>query len=310
VRRHRVSIVVGLLSILSPGFTLYGDAAEVRVEDSVLDVTLGTTLPENLTEEQVLSWVKTSAEAVAAYCGRFPVPRVRIGIRVTELRKPVSGVTYGGRVPSIRVSLGPRAGAKDLQEDWVLTHEMFHLAFPNLTSDDSWAEEGLSTYAEPVARVRAGGMPEKQMWSEMMDGAPKGLAGPGDPGLHGTDEWGRTYWGGAVFWLLADIGIREATRNRRGLEHAVRGILDAGGDIRARWTLLRTLRVGDEAVGGTVLSDLYAQLGAKRGEVDLADLWRRLGLQRRAGRLVYDDEAPLASVRRGIVEGAARQARR
>jgi hypothetical protein len=310
VRLHRISIAVGLVSILWAGFAPRGESAEVRVEDSVLDVRLPTSLPENLTEKQVLDWVKTSAEAVAAYCGRFPVPRVRVGIRVTDLRKPVSGVTHGGRVPSIRLSLGPGALGKDLQEDWVLTHEMFHLAFPDLTSDDSWAEEGLSTYAEPVARVRAGGMPEKRMWAEMMDGAPKGLPGPRDPGLHGTDEWGRTYWGGAVFWLLADIGIREATQNRRGLEQALRGILDAGGDIRARWTLLRTLRVGDEAVGGTVLSDLYAQLGAKRGEVDLAELWRRLGLQRRAGRLVYNEGAPLASVRRGIVEGAARQAQR
>ena len=102
---------------------------------------------------------------------------------------------------------------------------MLHLGFPDLTTDDSWAEEGLSTYAEPLARARVGLVREEGIWSDLVDGLPKGLPHRGDPGLHGTSDWGRTYWGGALFWLTADLRIREATRNRQGLPDALQAIL-------------------------------------------------------------------------------------
>jgi predicted metalloprotease with PDZ domain len=210
-------------------------------------------------------------------------------------------VTYGGRPPSIRINVGRAAGEKDLRDDWTLTHEMVHLGFPNLTSDDHWAEEGLATYVEPLARARRGTLSEDKVWSDLMEGLPKGMPQRENRGLHGTKEWGRTYWGGALFWLLADMRIREQTRNRRGLPDALDGILDGGGDIRVRWDLQRTLAVADKAVGLTVLSNLYREMGTKPGAVDLNDLWRRLGIGRARGRVVYDNSAPLAEVRRAIV---------
>ena len=41
----------------------------------------------------------------------------------------------------------------------------------------------------------------------------------------------------------------------------------------------------------------------RRIDVDLRDVWRRLGVSRENGAVTYDDRAPLAPVRRGIVEG-------
>ena len=41
-----------------------------------------------------------------------------------------------------------------------------------------------------------------------------GLPEPGDEGLDYTHTWGRTYWGGATFCLLADVRIRRETHNR------------------------------------------------------------------------------------------------
>ena len=45
----------------------------------------------------------------------------------------------------------------------------------------------------------------------MMRDMPKGLPQAGDQGLDNTATWGRKYWGGAMFCLLADIEIRKAT---------------------------------------------------------------------------------------------------
>ena len=212
-------------------------------------------------------------------------------------------------MPSIRVRLGDGIDQRALDRDWVLTHEMLHLGFPDLTTDDSWAEEGLSTYAEPLARARVGLVREQGIWSDLIDGLPKGLPRRGDPGLHGTQDWGRTYWGGALFWLTADLRIREETRNRRGLPDALAAILAAGGDIRARWTLARTLETGDRALGLTVLTDLYREHGARATDTDLDALWRRLGVRRTGGRVEFEDDAALASARRAIDGSAVRSSR-
>ena len=86
---------------------------------------------------------------------------------------------------------------------------------------------------------------------------------------------------------------------------ALRAVLDAGGDIRSRWTLSRTLAVADRKLGQTTLADMYARLGTAPGTVDLADLWRRVGVRREGGRVVYDDDAPLAGIRRKVAAGSA-----
>ncbi len=64
------------------------------------------------------------------------------------------GVTHGAS--RIDVRLGPDAQSEDLREDWIMTHEMFHLAFPTLKERYLWMMEGLSDYLEPVARARVG----------------------------------------------------------------------------------------------------------------------------------------------------------
>jgi hypothetical protein len=274
----------------------------VTVGESAIDVTIVGT--PAVPEPVLVAWIERSAAGVRSYLGRFPVPRVRLDVRAGGRGAVGGGVTHSGRLPSIRIRVGDATDQRALDRDWVLTHEMLHLAFPDLTTDDSWAEEGLSTYAEPLARARTGLVRPESIWSDLVDGLPKGLARRGDPGLHGTDEWGRTYWGGALFWLLADVRIREETRNRKGLADALAAILAAGGDIRAGWTLARALETGDRGVGGTVLQELYREQGMRAEPVDLGALWQRLGVRRTGGRVVLDDAAPLASVRRAI-EGSA-----
>jgi hypothetical protein len=72
---------------------------------------------------------------------------------------------------------------------------------------------------------------------------PQGLPQAGDRGLDHTPTWGRTYWGGAIFYLLADVKIRKRTRNRVGLQQALQGILAAGGNHEQDWPIQRILSV-------------------------------------------------------------------
>jgi hypothetical protein len=46
----------------------------------------------------------------------------------------------------------------------------------------------------------------------------------------------------------------------QGVEQALRGIIDAGGDIRKDWNLEDALRTRDRAVGVSVLHPLYMRM--------------------------------------------------
>src|SRR5262249_32477727 len=111
------------------------------------------------------------------------------------------------------------------------------------------------------------------------------------------------YWGGAVFCLLADVGIREKTGNRKSLDDALRGIVKAGGNVAVSWPIEHALDAGDKAVGVPVLRDLYEKMGRAPMDVDLKDLWKKLGVSSAEGRVVYDDRAPEAAIRKGITDG-------
>jgi predicted metalloprotease with PDZ domain len=177
---------------------------------------------------------------------------------------------------------------------------MIHLAFPSMDDDHHWLEEGISTYVEPVARARAGLMSEAEVWKEFMRDMPKGEPQPGDHGLDNTHTWGRTYWGGALFCLLADIRIREHTGNRKGLQDALRGILNAGGKITEDWEIEKTLAIGDKATGAHVLQDLYREMRDKPMAIDLNQIWQKLGVELKDGTVRFNDKAQEADIRKAI----------
>ena len=136
----------------------------------------------------------------------------------------------------------------------------------------------------------------------MLDGMPKGLPQPGDRGLDRTPTWGRTYWGGALFWLLADVEIRRKSGNRKSLDDALRAIVAEGGTGSSTWPEERILRRGDAAIGMPVLETLHERLGSRPETTDLEALWRQLGVVRRGKSVVFDDAAPLAAIRRAMTK--------
>ncbi len=253
-----------------------------------------------LPTEKVLDWVRTSANAVATYYGRFPVNDLKLLIVPVNGPRVRGGTTWAYRGAAIRVLLGRDSSESDLRRDWILVHEMVHLALPDLAERHAWLSEGLAVYVEPVARVQAGDLQANEIWQAMMRDMPQGLPQAGDRGLDNTDTWGRKYWGGAMFCLLADIEIRKATGSRRGLQDAMRGVIGAGGNHEQDWSLARVLATADKAVGGDVLTRLYNEMGPKPVTPDLAALWRDLGLRPRGEAMEFDDTAPLAAIRKAI----------
>jgi hypothetical protein len=279
-----------------------------RLPKTDLDVTGGTIhvafAPGDiaLPKEKIFDWIRASARAVSTYYGRFPVSSLRLLIVPVDGARVRGGTTWGYRGAAIRLPFGRDSSEADLKRDWVIVHEMVHTALPDLDDRYNWLSEGLAVYVEPIARVQAGDLTAAEIWQAMMRDMPKGLPQAGDQGLDNTDTWGRKYWGGAMFCLLADIEIRKRTSNRLGLQDAMRGVLAAGGNHEKDWPIDRVLSTADKAVGVDVLTHLHDQIGPKPVTPDLAGLWRDLGLKAQGESLEFDDAAPLAAVRKAITE--------
>jgi hypothetical protein len=233
------------------------------------------------------------------------VPQLRLVLRPVDGGGVRGGTTYGSSddgQPLIVIPLGREVSAEQLMDDWTLTHEMVHLSVPGVPHNSHWLEEGLATYVEPIARVQGGELGEARIWADMMHGMRKGLPAEGDEGLDHTPTWGRTYWGGALFCLLADVRIRQASGNRKGLQDALRGVLAAGGSIHVDWPVAQVFAIGDRATGTTVLTDMYRAMGntPTPAPAELDKLWRDLGVQADGETVRFDDGAPLAAVRKAI----------
>jgi hypothetical protein len=272
--------------------TIGGGRIDVACDDAGLQVSC----------KSMLAWVRTSATAVATFYSRFPVGTLFLKIAPAMAgRGRIHGTTFGRKDSAlIRIFVSPLTTDADLRDDWVMTHEMVHLALPSLTPEHHWLEEGIATYVEPIARAESGTLDVQTVWRELVDGLPNGLPQPGDQGLDNTHTWGRTYWGGALFCLLADVEIHQRTANKRGLRDALRAILNAGGNIEVDWPVARALKAGDDGVGVPVLTGLYDRMKATPTQTDLPMLWKQLGVQASGNTVIFDDEASLAAIRRAI----------
>jgi hypothetical protein len=245
-------------------------------------------------------WVLRSAHIVANYYGRFPAPLV-----VLDLGSMDGGGIGGGRTTNdaglkIHVGVGREATAVTLTDDWVLVHEMVHLALPEVGRRHNWLAEGLAVYVEGVARAQFGNRAIADVWAEDRHSMPMGLPREGEGGMDQSPSWGRTYWGGALFCLQAEIAIRRQSGNRVGLQTALQAILRETGGYGFDRDIDDVFRIGDAATGTRVLEDLYAQVKTTAQAVDLDSLWNQLGVPKDPKTEPFDDHAPLAAIRIAI----------
>lgn len=259
----------------------------------------------DLPKSAVIHWIETAARAVSEYYGKFPVQRERVlVVPIADERGVLTGTTWGGvdGTPAFtRMRLGQHTTEQTLTDDWTMTHEFVHTGLPSLSPDHHWLEEGSATYVEPIARAQIGVLTPEQVWGGMVRDMGKGELHPGGDGLDQTHTWANTYWGGALFCLTADVSIREKTGNRKGLQDALRGIVNSGGTVSDRWPISEVLAVGDRATGTSVLADLYQKMGnASYQPIDLASLWKQLGIRSDHGQIKFDNHAPLAQIRQAI----------
>jgi hypothetical protein len=251
----------------------------------------------------LFDWVERTAEAEANYWQGFTAKQALLGLVAAANKRGVGyGRTVSGGGVTVMVEVGTDVDRRRLFNDWVLTHELIHTGMPYIRGRSTWLMEGAATYVEPIIRARAGWKTEEEVWREWVDNMPQGVEAF-SVGL--ANASGRqNYWGGATFMLLADIAIRRATDGAKGLDDCLGGVLWSGLDGSQRASVADYAAACDRATGTTAVAALVDRHFNKAEAVDLAALWKELGISVVAGRVVLDDSAPSARWRKMIVPGS------
>lgn len=285
-------------------FTAFGPMRSYRIEVSGGHIDakiLGR--PLAMSDETIRSWVGDASRTVAGLFGRFPVPETTIFfVPAPDSNEVVFGKVLSLAGASVCIVIGEDMPASAVHNDWVLVHELFHLGFPSFRGEGRWLGEGLATYYEPILRVRSGWMKDTELWSQFADQMPRGQPRRGAAaGLIHREDLDSVYWGGALFSLAADVGIREETKGEKSLDDVLRAALARGGDATRVWTVADVVKLGDEVTGTHVLHDLYEKHAARGERIDLSGLMSNLGVDRRArGAVTLRDDRPLSGMRKAI----------
>ena len=251
----------------------------------------------------LFDWVERTAEAESNYWQGFTARQALVGlVPVTNKRGVGYGRTVSGGGATVMVEVGTDVDRRRLFNDWVLTHELIHTAMPFIRGRGTWFMEGAATYVEPIIRARAGWKTEAEVWHEWVENMPQGVQAFAAGMANASGR--QNYWGGATFMLMADIGIRRASNGAKGLEDCLAGVLWSGIDGTQRMAVADYAAACDRATGTTAMSSLVDRHFARAEPVDLAALWKDLGISVVAGRIVFDNSAPAAQWRKMIVPGS------
>lgn len=294
------SLTIWLLLLSTLCSASASGSQQVSLESHGATILISVSGQGRFSQQQLQSWIGENADGVSEYFGRFPVEQLQIDVRFVP-GDGLYGRTYGYPRPRISLQLGDQVSLEALRDHWILTHEMTHLGFPN-AENQRWMEEGMATYLEPIVRSRAGQLEREQFWRDMLWGIPQGTAKPGHRGLVYDKTWGRTYWGGALFWFLIDLDIRQRTGGQKSVDDVFRAILQAGGNIESVWSMEQIAETGDRATGTDSLSRHLGEYGYRPGRVELGLIWRKLGVVEKGGQL-FLKLAPWSNLRDAITDG-------
>ena len=267
-----------------------GEPVPIAVHVGASDIAIGA--------PALASWVQYFAALSAEYWQGFPVDRLMVAIVPAGAADRVSfGRVRGGGGATMQIVAGRGVTANTLyRRDWILTHELLHLAQPHLPRDGMWLMEGMATYVEPILRHIAGLYTADQVWSEWLGGMPAGSLGLTTMGLQRTNP----YWGGALALLATNIAIVEATDGNKTMVDCLRAGLRSVGNATVRAQTSAIISACDQSVGFPAMAD-FVSWHRSATEFNLPRLWQKLGVSKNGSSVAYADNAAAKVLRAAML---------
>lgn len=284
-------------------------------------------LPHRAGDDAIRAWMQGALGAVSSFYGDLmPKDVVVTLVPIGNSNDPgIYGSVLRPLRPSAVIFFGGRSDQLNLRDDWLATHELFHIGNPFIKGRLPWLIEGFTTYYQEVLRARAGAVRAEQTWDDLVrvlgrycqpqDG--RSLADDSRD-MRKTHRYQRVYWGGACIALGLDLAIRT-----RASQSAARPVgASSPPAFRSLDDVLHQLRK-DSLRQPLTEQDILATLDAAAGDrmatrllnetrsIPLPDWLHKLGVRSNTdGKsgpfsandaiLALDDRAPWAAVRRAL----------
>ena len=304
----------GLLLVLALACMDCAGAAEthqLRVGDIDLMVEFDSEIRAADDGRPWTDWLVHTLQATSTVTGAFPSAGVRIKLRSTSRSsRPITfGQVQRSQPPQIRFYVSPDATLEALTGDWRGYHEFAHLLIPFPGNDDIWFTEGFASYYQYLLQSRAGVISQRQAWAELLAGFRRGetdRSGRGrtlrslSPDMWDERAYRRVYWTGAAFFLRVDSRLRTESRGRHSLDSALAKFHQCCMTDQRRWNARQLV----EALGEVSIAEIWRQEYLRTinvvAEPRYAEALESLGIQRRGGRLLFDDSESTAALRNAI----------
>lgn len=281
-------------------------------------------LPHRAGDETLRTWMQGALGAVSSFYGEL-MPK-EVMVTLVPMGSSSDPGIYGSVLRPLRPSAliyfgGGGSEQMNLHDDWLATHELFHIGNPFIKGRLPWLVEGFTTYYQEVLRARAGALRSDETWDgllRMLDRycQPQGGRSLADDSqsMRQTHRYQRVYWGGACIALGLDVAIRARASRASGRAGAA-----SLAEPRSLDDVVRRLR-RDSLSKPLTEAEILAALDAAAGDrmatrllhetrsIPVADWLRKLGVRRDsagspaagASSVRFDDQAPLAAIRRAL----------
>ncbi|MCP4504354.1 MAG: hypothetical protein GY822_30940 [Deltaproteobacteria bacterium] len=278
---------------------------EVQVPGGVLDVHL---LHDKLSRSSTKAWMQAAGNAVSTIYGHFPRKRTQVFVRRAMLGTSpvVFGMVARGGGP-VATFFVAHDDEDELVGEWVATHELAHLLTPHIQRNDAWLREGVATWYQNIARIRAEQLSPEQGWEKIVNGlhrgessSSRGTVAEMSEGMRRRFSYTYVYWAGTAAAMLLDVEVRRKTRGEFSLDEALRRVKGTFENQRAI-SARQFVKLLDDKADLKVFEPFTVAFKKIKGFPEVQSTLWRLGIrERRDGSIWLDDTAEDAWIRKAI----------
>ena len=263
-------------------------------------------------KKRIRQWLTTSANATALLTGSLPLPQTTVQIfRYNEGSSPVPWAnTVRSEPEGVNFYINPSLDLQTFNADWTAVHEFAHLYLPYLGGPDRWLSEGFASYYQNVLMARADLQSSDVSWNKLAAGFTRGTQDRNqditlaelsrDMGQKRGHM--RVYWSGALFFLEADIRLRQSGSS---LDQVIEQFADCCRlDERSagfEWDGFRLMQHFDEIIQQDLFLPMYERYRHERRFPDHRLMLAQLGVSHHAGKLRLDNTQPYVLLRSAIM---------
>lgn len=221
-------------------------------------------------------------------------------------RAVLFGQVYRGGLGGIQLLVDPERPWSEFAQNWIAPHEFTHLMHPYLGSAARWLSEGLASYQQNAILARAGLISAETAWTKLLQGFDRGrerelptTLPEASENMHRADAYMPVYWGGAAYWLEAELALIE--QKQITLDQVLTRFRDCCLPAGEDWSGARFLATLDRLSESTVFTDTARRYWHRRGFPDIDATLQRLGLSQRGERVKLDPDPAKAALRQRLL---------